>query len=593
MEDKLNYDNKDNNMQLDHRYEKIIKYGILYAAITLVIVSAIIGYTAYKTLSQIHIYQGVYVEDIYVGGENKEEAIKKVKKMYNSSLDDKAFNIIAKRESEKITYKEIDAGYNYGKAIAQAYNVGREGNVIQRLISISKAKRNRVIIPLQIDINDNKLKNKINILANEIYIPVKEHQKEIKDNQLILSMGASGEALNIEKSKNKVWQELQKKDIENIVLIVEEIKPKALDIDRIYKDIYTEPIDASYEIKDFRIHISPHVIGVKFDKEKAKEILQNSQNDQEISIPLIVTEPAISTEVIETELFKDKLSSYKTNFNAGYIERSHNIALAASKINNTVLAPGDEFYFNEIVGERTLESGFQNAHVYFGDEIIDGVGGGICQVSTTLYNAVLYSDLQVLRRSNHSMTVGYVPFGQDAAVAYDVLDFGFANNSSNPIIIKSIVGIGNITFEIYGIEDNNEKSVEIENIILQTIPFPIEYMDDHEMEKGETKVKQNGGNGYTVDTYKIIKKDGKIVSRQLISKSRYKPIKEKVLVGTKEKEQETFLEKLDQILEQPEQNEDETIKPEEKNYELENDKIEEEKDNENIIEELKEEPETI
>ncbi len=579
MEDKLNYDNMDTNKQFNPRYEKIIKSGILFSAIIFVITSTLIGFTAYKSLSQTDIYQGVYIEDIYVGGENKDDAITEVEKKYISTLDNKAFNITANTVSKRITYKEIDARYNYEKAIVQAYNVGREGNVIQRLILISKAKRNKVIIPLQIDINDKKLKKKINTLANEIYIPVNEHQKEIKESQLLLYIGTSGESLNIEKSSKKVWQELQKKDVKNIVLNVEEIKPKPLDADRIYKEICTKPVDASYEIKDFRIHIKPHVTGIDFDKENARELIKNKQGRQEIAIPLILTEPAILTEVIEAELFKDKLSSYKTNFNAGYVERSHNIALAASKINDIVLAPNDEFYFNEIVGERTLEAGFQNAHVYFGDEIIDGVGGGICQVSTTLYNAVLYSDLQVLRRSNHSMTVGYVPVGQDAAVAYDVLDFGFANNTSNPIIIKSIVGTGNITFELYGVEENKGKTIEIYNDTRQIIPYPVEYIDDPEMEIGEEKVKQKGGDGYTVDTYKIIKKDGKIISRQMITKSRYKPIKKKVLVGTKEQEQETFFEKLDEIFEQPLENQ-----------EKDRDEIpEEEKNNEDIIEELNEE----
>ena len=539
MEEKLKIQNAENTEQMSPRLNKYIKYGIIYFSIVFIITGTFIGVGAYNVLSYPNIYQGVYIHDTHVGGESKASAIEKITQIYQQALVEKEVTISCKGVNRTISSKRIGAKYNVSQAVLQAFNVGRQENVIKRLFNISHLKKNNVKIPLTVQADQEQLHKEIKKLADEIDIPVKEYEVKVVDDILKIKNGLHGERININQEGKKVLQAFAKGNTDPVLLVSEIVKPKPIDVTTLYDEVCTEPADSYFEIVDYRIHIVPHVIGKKFDQDEARKIISNHRVEQEeFEIPLVIKEPVITKEVLEQQLFQDKMASYTTSFNAGNVPRSHNIALAASKISEAVLGSGDTFSYNEVVGERTLEAGYQNAHVYLGDEIVDGIGGGICQVSTTLYNAVLFSDLKVDKRVNHSMTVGYVPVGQDAAVAYGLIDFKFTNDTGWPIKLVSEVDVkkGKITFDIFGTNETPEKTIEIESTVLKTIPFPTEYVDEPELEKGKTEIKQNGGNGYEVETYKVIKQNGKVVSKELISRSNYRPIKQIEKKGIKEVE---------------------------------------------------------
>lgn len=524
--------------KVDSKYVKYTKYGLIYFSIIIIIAGIVIGIGAYNTLSYKYVYQGVYINDVHVGGESKASASEKIIQVYQEPLQAKEITLTARGVTKKISCADIDARYNIKQAVLNAYDIGRGGNIFKRLFTISRIKKENVHIMLSVEVDEGKLRSQIKELAKKTDLPVKQHHIEVLEEQIKITNGENGYRLDIDAAVEKVLNAVKKEKFDTIVLTHEVVKPKPIDVDKLYEETYIEPADAYYEVKDYRIEVIPQVIGRKFNKEEAKSLITNNQLKSEFFIPFIFTEPEVFKTELEKQLFKDMLSTYTTSFNAGYVERSHNIALAASKINGTVLAPGHEFSFNEVVGDRTLEAGYKNAHVYLGDKIIDGVGGGICQVSTTLYNAVLYHDLQVTNRVNHSMPVGYVPFGQDAAVAYGILDFKFVNSTTWPLKIVTNVDTkkGKMTFTLYGTDEKPGKTVEIENVVLKTIPFTVEKEEDPELPEGEKKIKQTGGNGYVVDTYKVIKQDGKVVSRKLITKSSYKPIKQIEVIGTKKVE---------------------------------------------------------
>ncbi len=208
--------------------------------------------------------------------------------------------------------------------------------------------------------------------------------------------------------------------------------------------------------------------------------------DTKKELPVSFIEPEIKTENIGDYLFRDVLASYTTHFSTdsqNNINRGVNIRLSSSIINGKVLGPGDEFSFNDVVGPRTRDRGYLSAYVYTNGKIVPDVGGGICQVSSTLYNAVLFSGLETVYRMNHMFTVGYVPYGQDAAVSYNELDFIFKNNTNWPVKINAYATNNSVKFEIVGTNENPERKIEIVNVQISSTPAPVKYIDDPNMAK--------------------------------------------------------------------------------------------------------------
>ena len=179
--------------------------------------------------------------------------------------------------------------------------------------------------------------------------------------------------------------------------------------------------------------------------------LGSNQAEMMIPVPLKTVAPIITKTDLEAVKMTGLLSNYTTQFNPNQKERTHNIMLAAKAIDGKLLKPGEEFSFNQIVGPRTVETGYQTAIVIEGDKFVPGLGGGICQVSSTLYNAVrLASSLSITERSHHSLAVTYVPPGQDATVAYPLLDFKFRNDSDGYLLIRSLVNSNTVAISIFG-----------------------------------------------------------------------------------------------------------------------------------------------
>lgn len=176
----------------------------------------------------------------------------------------------------------------------------------------------------------------------------------------------------------------------------------------------------------------------------------NLSKPEMIPIPLNTVSPIITRSELENAKPTRLLSSYTTHFDPNLKERSHNIRLAAKAIEGRLLKPGEEFSFNQTVGARTIEAGYQTAIIIEGNKFVPGLGGGVCQVSSTLYNAVQLASLKVIERSRHSLMVSYVPLGQDATVAYPSLDFKFRNDSNGYLLIRSLCTNNTVAFSIYG-----------------------------------------------------------------------------------------------------------------------------------------------
>ena len=186
----------------------------------------------------------------------------------------------------------------------------------------------------------------------------------------------------------------------------------------------------------------------------------------------------------------------------------NNIGLAASTVNGTVVKPGEVFSQNKSIGPYTEEKGYQEGSGYVGNKIVKSMGGGVCKVATTLYNTSIASDLEIVERFNHAMPVPYVPYGQDAAVAYGIKDFKFKNNTEHPILIWTQTVDNRVYMGFYGKEKAPE--IEWEHETLSTKPVPTEYKKNLELKEDEEKVVIEGMHGEVVKSRVIVKdKDGK------------------------------------------------------------------------------------
>ena len=233
------------------------------------------------------------------------------------------------------------------------------------------------------------------------------------------------------------------------------------------------------------------------------------------------------------EAFPDELSSYSTRYDPSNLNRSNNIEISAEKIDGTIIMPGETFSYNQTVGERTIAEGYKEAGAYAGGRVVQDVGGGICQTSSTLYNAALLANLEIVDRSNHQFLTSYVSAGRDATVSWGSIDFKFKNSREYPIKIEARAKNGVCEMSIYGIKEEKEYKVEIESNVLSYIPYTTKYENDSSLAEGKEVVEQSGYNGCTSEAYRVLKLNGEVVSRTLLSKDTYDPMTRIIKRGTK------------------------------------------------------------
>lgn len=218
---------------------------------------------------------------------------------------------------------------------------------------------------------------------------------------------------------------------------------------------YNKPLmDATFKITpDNQMVIEKETLGqeVNFDALIAKIVSLDLLHPTPLEVPIrILDQPNMTAAQLEKMKITGLVAKYSTWFNANNVERTENVRLAAKALDGVILTPGEEFSFNKTVGERTSSSGYKEALIIVNDEFVPGVGGGICQVSSTLYNAAVDARLEITERHPHSLEITYVPPGQDATVAYPYLDLKFKNNTPGLLLIRSAIHGSTLTFELYG-----------------------------------------------------------------------------------------------------------------------------------------------
>lgn len=489
-----------------------------------------LGIFAAATLSAKTIYHGVQINDIKLGGMSRDEALDLLTKKLEG---ERVITLNLSGRQSNLSLSELGISHLPAETADAAYSVSREGNVLKRSADIFKTVFLKTKLPLEIQVLREEFDGVINALCEATGVPPKSSSFEVMDDKLIIRVGSPGRMVSPEKVKGRVIEAVKRDDFAPLSFEVEELLPREFSIDEIYDSVYAEAADAEYKVADYKIEILPEKVGVSFDKALAREIVgRGGRYGSVFYVPLELTYPSLSKKDIESLLFSHKLSEYATNYSTADVGRSNNLALAARKMNNVVLAPGDVFSYNEIVGQRTYSEGFSTAKVILNGELVDGVGGGVCQVSSTLYNTVLFANLGVVSRQNHNLVVGYVPKGQDATVAYGSIDFKFKNTSEYPIKIQASASGGTMRASILGTKPESEEKVTISNRVVSVLPQAVKEINDPALPLGERVTVQKGSPGYVVETYKTLEKGGVKGEAKKISTSKYLAVETIVRVGT-------------------------------------------------------------
>lgn len=488
-----------------------------------------------STLSYDKIYKGVYIDNVYVSGMTVDEAVKIVKNTYEPQVKSLRINIKDGKVSQKIAGIKFINSLNAEKSAEKAFEEGRKGNSVSRLYEIASNSMQGKTVSLDYDYNEAKFQQIIGKFSENLDKKLEQTSYKVLEDKIVVTIGKKGQYIDEAKLRKQIIDKINNLESGDVDIPVVIQSPEALNIESLHKEIFTEVKNAAFEVKNYKLTFIPAVLGRDFDVEHAKSLYDQKKVDEGSSfeIPLKITYPQKYEQELKDSLFKDELSSFTTSYSKWEKDRSNNIAIAASKINGSILGPGDIFSYNTVVGKRTIEEGFKKAHVYAGGKIIDGLGGGICQVSTTLYNAVLFAELQVVERRNHNMLVGYVPPGRDATVSYGSIDFRFKNNYSMPIKILSTAKEGKLNVRILGINEHPGRKIELETEILKRYSLPEKVIEDLTKPSGYYKVEQKGISACKARTYKIVKQNGKVISRTLLSTNNYNPLQKIVIKGTK------------------------------------------------------------
>lgn len=520
-------------MQKIKDYIKLHKKSFTITAIALVVV-LILGITAAcitsSTLSHDKIYQGVFIGDLNVSNLTQDEAKAKMAKHFTGPLEGA---VILKCENieKEINLADLIASIDIDATAQEAYNIGRSGGMFERLKAVNDAKKNTVVMTPLIRFDEKLLEANLKEIAGQLKNAGRDTEFTVGESELIITRGVPGNYINISEAILSFKKTAYNLRGGSFTMTAEEITPAEPNAKEIHDKICGEPVDADYKIENQRLIIIDDKPGVSFDIDTVQAAIDQASGDT-ITVPVTVTRANITRETLHSHLFPDKLGTYTTRYNAGDVSRSYNVSLASQKINEVVLAPGDVFSYNDTVGPRTVDRGFKIANVYVGNKVEPGVGGGICQVSTTLFNAVVYSDLEIVYRTNHSLPVTYAPLGRDATVAYGSIDFNFKNNTNHPvkIVASAVGGANNVT--IYGVKENKNKTIEITTECTGTYPSRVVQKEDPTLPEGTINVEQHGSAGSSYNAYKVTKENGTVVKTEFLTKSTYVATDRIEIIGT-------------------------------------------------------------
>ena len=350
--------------------------------------------------------------------------------------------------------------------------------------------------------------------------PVVQHEAQVQEQGIRFIRGTAGQSVDTTQVETALLTRIETaRDFGPLELTATVTQPDAFDFFALHQQIYIAPADAVLDPET--VQIIPSVTGVYFDVAEAQTQFTATQPGESFEIPFLYAEPEITTEKLNSALCADKLGQ-AYSWVSGSKARQANVKLAGELCHDTILLPGEEFSYWDKIQPCTLEQGFQNAPTYLNGNTVDGVGGGICQMSSSVYTAALQANLEIVQRRPHTYAVGYLPNGSDAMVNGGSSDFRFKNNTEYPVKIVVILKGQNLTVQIWGTK-TDDTYVKMEFKELKKDPYDVIYKIDNSIPTGTKKEDVSGYTGYKTEVYRCVYAgDGTLLSRTLESVNSYR-----------------------------------------------------------------------
>ena len=460
--------------------KKLLKWSIIGGVIILIGLSlGTIGVMYTKIKAFDTVFaQNVYIEDLAVGGLTKEEAKAKLEQNISDELSKQQLVFTNGTVSKEVPLSDLGMTYNIDEIIDMAFKVGHDDSFFEQYNIAQNGVEEAQYFNLQRSINETEITKQLETCSELFYVAPVNATLNRVNRKFVTTKEVNGATLDVAATAQKVLQTFN-------------------------------------ELPD--------------------ELPDKTTID-------VVTE-VVLPECTEAELAKAQtlLSSFSTSYNNADANRNTNLKVAADKICRTVL-PDEIFYLSNQLEPFTEAAGYKNAGTIVNGKIQDSLGGGICQVASTLYNAVLLTELEVVYRQNHSLAVSYVPLGRDATYNTGTIDFKFKNNSKYPIYIEGYCENNNVIVNIYGHQSlKSDYTIKFESVTTEVIPAPAtKYEDDATLAQGKEIVEVRALEGKRVSLYKLYYQGSRLVDKVLVNTSYYRPRAAVIKRGTKMESTETM-----------------------------------------------------
>ena len=490
------------------------------------------------------ILNNVTVAGVNVGGMTPEEAAAAIHRATDMSYTVENMVIYLPDTIIELSPADTKAKLDVNAAVEAAYNYGRTGTAEEnkQAQADSLVTNHTIALLPYLTLDTDYIRQVLDEYGsgfNSIYeasswelegeMPELEADKfdeKAEPQILVLIPGQPGRNVDIDGIYNDILDAYSMNEFEiRVEMTDEEMIPEELDLEAIHEELHADAVDASMDMDTFEV--TPEVYGYTFDLEEAQKLLAETPYGEKLEIPMEYIIPEVLSKDLEENLFRDVLASVETPHTSD-ANRNTNLKLACEAINGYVLLPGETFDYNKVLGERTEKKGYKPAGALSAGNSTTEVGGGICQVSSTLYYGCLLSDLEIVTRRSHSLPSSYMPMmGIDATVSWGGPEFRFKNNTNYPIRIEAEVSGGKVKVKLIGTDEKTyyvkmeAKTVEIIN------PETIEetYTAAEAAAKGykDGQVKQQPSTGFTVYSYKCKydKETDKLISRDYEATSNY------------------------------------------------------------------------
>lgn len=503
----------------------------------LVIVTVSVLYIAGRTVyRQRGAYPGVKAEGIDAAGMTEAEIAEVLRKEADAWLTSDVVTVEVDEVAVTVNAKDAGLDYTVTETAAEAAAYCRSGKFFERFREVMLCRRDGRNFTMEMTVDPDAVLAIAQKIAEEVSVDYAASSWYRSGMTVFADKGQTGRTLDAQALAALMEQKFTARESCVIRMSATVREPDAIDLDAVAAASETEPQDAYIDSSDAsHFTVVEEKSGSALDRGKAEAILAgNGIDGRHYEIPLETVEAAVTKASIEAMFYRDVLAEVTTELNAGNVNRTKNVRLACEKCNGTVIGPGDVFSYNTVVGPRTYDRGFVDAIIFQAGEQVDGVGGGICQVSSTIYMAALRADLKIVSRANHSFAVTYTPKGEDATVVYGYTDFQFKNNTGYPVRLEVSLSGSTVRVRIVGTQTTPGKSVKIETNVIGTVNHQTVEQEDASLAPGTRVLKQSGFDGYICESYRVVYVNGEEVSRSFESKSVYKAQDTVYLVGPAE-----------------------------------------------------------